>query len=167
MLIEIRYTDRNGIPHLGGKNPIHGLKLGPKDLTPRNVAQEIQFESVRDAASGLPSGKRQHKPITITQEIGASTPNLFSAASRNEVFSAINLNFLKASNPAQPETLYYTITLTNALVTGYRRRHTEHGKVRQSGINTREVEEFDLVFQQITFTNVTGSKTASDDWLSG
>jgi type VI protein secretion system component Hcp len=30
----------------------------------------------RDAASGLPSGKRQHKPITVTNETDTASPKL-------------------------------------------------------------------------------------------
>ena len=30
----------------------------------------------RDAASGLPTGKRQHKPLVVTKEVDKSTPKL-------------------------------------------------------------------------------------------
>jgi len=33
--------------------------------------------SPRDAASGLPTGKRQHKPFTITKEVDKSSPLLY------------------------------------------------------------------------------------------
>jgi len=39
-----------------------------------NFDQEIV--SPRDAASGLPTGKRQHKPFTITKELDKSSPML-------------------------------------------------------------------------------------------
>jgi len=35
-----------------------------------------------DAASGLPSGKRQHRPIQILKEIDSATPLLFQALTR-------------------------------------------------------------------------------------
>ncbi|PKA82015.1 type VI secretion system (T6SS) effector Hcp [Ulvibacter sp. MAR_2010_11] len=37
--------------------------------------------SPRDAASGLPSGKRQHKPLTITKEMDKSTPVIYNKVS--------------------------------------------------------------------------------------
>jgi hypothetical protein len=37
--------------------------------------------SPRDAASGLPTGKRQHKPMTITKELDKSTPKLAESVS--------------------------------------------------------------------------------------
>jgi len=41
--------------------------------------------STRDAASGLPTGKRQHRPITITKEIDKSSPILARTASSPEM----------------------------------------------------------------------------------
>jgi len=35
---------------------------------------------VRDAASGLPTGKRQHKPLTVTKEIDKATPMLMQGS---------------------------------------------------------------------------------------
>jgi hypothetical protein len=41
-----------------------------------DVAASHTIVSPRDAASGLPTGKRQHKPVRITKEWGAATPML-------------------------------------------------------------------------------------------
>ena len=35
-----------------------------------------EVKSPRDASSGMPSGKRMHKPVTITKEWGPATPQL-------------------------------------------------------------------------------------------
>lgn len=43
-----------------------------------SVALSHSVVSPRDAASGLPTGKRQHKPMTITKELDKSSPQLFS-----------------------------------------------------------------------------------------
>jgi len=40
------------------------------------IAFEQEIVSPRDAASGLPTGKRQHKPFTITKELDKSSPVL-------------------------------------------------------------------------------------------
>ena len=40
--------------------------------------------SPRDAASGLPTGKRQHKPFSITKPIDRATPLLYRALLDNE-----------------------------------------------------------------------------------
>jgi type VI secretion system secreted protein Hcp len=44
------------------------------------------YESPRDAASGLPSGKRQHKPIVVTKVLGAADPQLQQAFKTGEAF---------------------------------------------------------------------------------
>ena len=38
------------------------------------IAVEHEIISPRDAASGLPTGKRHHKPLTITKEVDKSSP---------------------------------------------------------------------------------------------
>lgn len=43
-----------------------------------------EIVSPRDAASGLPTGKRQHKPITISKEIDKSSPKLAESVSSSE-----------------------------------------------------------------------------------
>lgn len=47
------------------------------------------MRSPRDAASGLPTGKRQHKPITITKEWGASTPKLMMKTPTGEEYNTV------------------------------------------------------------------------------
>lgn len=43
-----------------------------------STALSHSIKSPRDAASGLATGKRQHKPMTITKELDKSSPQLFS-----------------------------------------------------------------------------------------
>ncbi len=43
-----------------------------------SAALSHSIKSPRDAASGLATGKRQHKPMTITKELDKSSPTLFS-----------------------------------------------------------------------------------------
>jgi type VI secretion system secreted protein Hcp len=50
--------------------------------------------SPRDSASGLPTGKRQHKPLSITKEIDKSTPLLLRVLVTNEVLTEVVLHFL-------------------------------------------------------------------------
>lgn len=43
-----------------------------------SVALSHSITSPRDAASGLATGKRMHRPMTITKELDKSSPQLFS-----------------------------------------------------------------------------------------
>src|SRR5580698_3090421 len=48
--------------------------------------------SPRDPASGLPTGKRMHKPITITTHFDSSTPLLLEAMYTNENLTSVKLD---------------------------------------------------------------------------
>jgi type VI secretion system secreted protein Hcp len=165
MLIEIRYRDKGGISHAGGKDPILGVKLGSEVLTPKNINFKIQSISPRDAASGLATGKRQHEPLTITKEYNPATPNLLSAGWTNEVISNITLNFWGTNAQGKPESNHYTITLTNAQVTSYK-RYNPVGSVSHASSHSNELEEFQLTFQKIEISFVQFKKSSSDDWTA-
>jgi hypothetical protein len=45
------------------------------------ISFEQEIVSPRDAASGLPTGKRQHKPFVITKELDKSSPTLAKGGS--------------------------------------------------------------------------------------
>ncbi len=47
--------------------------------------------SLRDAASGLPTGKRQHKPFVITKEVDKATPKLMLACADGKHFKELVL----------------------------------------------------------------------------
>ena len=46
-------------------------------VLPHVLEASSQVKSPRDAASGLPTGKRQHKPFSITKRIDKSSPVLY------------------------------------------------------------------------------------------
>ena len=122
-----------------------GQKQGPFSQTPIDVtAVSHEIVSPRDAASGLPTGKRQHKPITITTEWGASTPLFINALVSNENLTSVLIGLLRNGNQVA------TIKLTNANVAQY----DQHG-----GSVT-----FALTYQKIEWTWVDGGITAQDDW---
>jgi len=56
------------------------------------VVVTYQIQSPRDAQSGAVTGKRMHKPITITKEVDKSTPLVMSGENPTE---SLTLNFGK------------------------------------------------------------------------
>ncbi len=56
------------------------------------------------------------------------------------------------------------ITLNNATISGY----VNHvlGSARQSTKSVSELEDLQFTFQTIEYTNLFGSKSATDDWAS-
>jgi len=79
------------------------------------VGYPYEVTSPRDAASGLPTGKRQHKPVVITHEMGGSSPQFLSALATNEVLDKVVINFFRTDKTGK-EVNYYTITLTDGSV---------------------------------------------------
>ena len=72
-----------------------------------------------DANKGGAAGARTHKPITITKEMDGASPQLLQAHYTNEVFDNIVIQTLDDQNKVSR-----TITLTNAVISGYRKNGT-------------------------------------------
>ncbi|MEZ4428935.1 MAG: type VI secretion system tube protein TssD [Nannocystaceae bacterium] len=116
------------------------------------IAVSHSIVSPRDAASGLPTGKRQHKPIVITKELDKSSPLLLSALVNNETLSSFALTIYGG---AKKDTALYTIELTNAQITSIDLR------VREDGTPVTDVA---FTYQKIQWTWHDGGITAQDDW---
>lgn len=55
--------------------------------------------SPRDAASGLPTGKRQHKPFVITKQVDKATPKLMLACADGKHFKEVVLTLSANDRP--------------------------------------------------------------------
>src|SRR5215813_9400185 len=82
------------------------------------IAMSHEIISPRDPASGLPTGKRMHKPFVITKEIDKSSPLLYNALVNNENISEWELQYwtpqVKAQQGVGTEVQHYTVRLVNA-----------------------------------------------------
>lgn len=130
------------------------------------IAYEHEILTPRDVASGLPTGKRQHKPLMIMKEIDKASPILYSILVNNENISTWKLQFwtpqIKAATGVGSEVQYYTIELTNANIC----------QIEQHMLNNKDpeltkyapAEKIYFTYQKITWTWVDGGITAEDDW---
>lgn len=119
------------------------------------VLSGYQFELVspRDAATGQATGKRQYKPLTITHELGGSSPQFLAAAATNEVLSSVVINFYR-SDPSGKDVNYYRVTLTNASITD----------VRQYTGNSSVVEDVSFTFQKVEQSDLIAKTTFIDNF---
>jgi type VI secretion system secreted protein Hcp len=101
------------------------------------LAISHEIVSPRDVGTGVATGKRQHKPMTVRMAVGASTPQLLNALVTNAVLSSVVL-----SSSSE------TITLTNAVMSDYQ----QHG----------DTATFSFTYQKIEWS--AGGSTAQDDW---
>ncbi|NWJ47446.1 MAG: type VI secretion system tube protein Hcp [Chloroflexi bacterium] len=118
--------------------------------------------SPRDAASGLATGKRLHKPISFTKEWGAATPQFFQAMTTNENLKSVLFEFTK-TNANGEEYVYFTIKLTNANIANI--NYTEDSLAKSGDpSNGLQLEEISVTFQKIEIENKDGKTIATDDW---
>jgi type VI secretion system secreted protein Hcp len=113
-----------------------------------------EIVSPRDAASGLPTGKRQHKPITITKELDAASPQLFQALVNNETLPEV---VIAVDRPSQAGYIEYT--LTNAQIANWSTSSSAH-------TDTHELETISFTYQRIELEHVPTARVAQDDWAT-
>lgn len=132
------------------------------------IAVSHEIVSPRDSASGLPTGKRQHKPFVITKELDKSTPLLYNALVNNENIPEWKLEFwtpqVKAMTGTGLETQHYTVELTNANIASISFRLLNNRNPEL--MKYTEYEEVAFTYQKIVWTWKDGGITSQDDWES-
>ncbi len=122
-----------------------------------------EIDSPRDPASGLPTGKRMHKPIRILKEVDKASPQLWSALVNNENLTEWRLRFWAPSVNGIEQQIY-TIELTNASIASIREYMEDNAESAKSSLPL--FEEITFTYQKIQWTWMQGAITASDDWES-
>jgi type VI secretion system secreted protein Hcp len=127
------------------------------------IAVSHEIVSPRDAASGLPTGKRMHKPMVITKELDKSSPLLYNVLVNNENITEWELQHWQPSSTGA-EKQHFTIKLTNGNIASiaFRMANNKHPDLMKFS----EYEEIAFTYQKIEWTWVDGGITAMDDWES-
>ena len=94
------------------------------------------IEPPRDTATGQASGKRQHQPVVITKEWGASSPQLYQALVSNEVLTSVVIQLVDGNEPKKKSR---AIHLSNAVISHM--KHIGGGKYTVS-----------FVYEEISFS---------------
>lgn len=143
-----------------------GKIRGPVTLPGRKDSIRVysgshEIVSPRDAASGLPSGHRMHKPMTLVKEIDCSSPLLMNALVTNENLNEVALQFWQQDRAGR-DVPYYTIRLLNATISGIRLLLTP--ETLPDSILPAEREELTFTYRKIDWTWQQGGISATDDW---
>ena len=127
------------------------------------IAVSHEIVSPRDPASGLPTGKRMHKPMVITKELDKSTPLLYNVLVNNENITEWQLQFWQPSQTGA-EKQHFTIKLTNSNIASIAMRlpNNKHPDL----MKFETYEEIAFTYQKIEWTWTDGGITAMDDWES-
>ncbi len=111
-----------------------------------------------EPASGMPTGKRQHRPATIVKKLDALSPALFQAAVTNRTLAAVECSFYRDA-PRKAKQLYYRITLTQPRIVDL----SMSGAGPTDNV-ARETVQF--VYYKITLEDVLTGTVAEDYWES-
>ncbi|MBC7875487.1 MAG: type VI secretion system tube protein Hcp [Ferruginibacter sp.] len=122
-----------------------------------------EVSSPRDAASGMATGKRTHQPVLVLKQSGAASPQFFQALTSNEVLKKVVIDFYKP-DASGAEMNYYTVTLENVSVSGYKQFIGPLENEKFNPANTILYDEIKLTFQKITIEDKAGKTMAMDDW---
>lgn len=115
--------------------------------------------SPRDAASGLATGKRLHKPITMSFAYHFTTAGFLSHLKEGAVLDQCDIEVYDDANGK--ETLLYTVRLTGALVAGC---DVEMRSLQASGDPIHGVDvKLGITYSKIAWV-VDGRVSYEDDW---
>jgi len=130
------------------------------------IAASHDIFSPRDPASGLPTGRRQHKPFVITKEVDKSSPVLYDILVNNENITDWELQFwtpvsgLGTGTGAEKQ--HYTVKLFNAQIVDISFHMLNNKNPELMRYN--EYEEVAFTYEKIVWTWNNGSITSTDDW---
>jgi type VI secretion system secreted protein Hcp len=116
-------------------------------------AFDYGLTSPRDPATGLATGKRQHKPVVITKEWGPSMPQFLQAAATNEQLTKVTMEFWDTDRTGV-QRLHFVVTLTNASIS----------EIKQHLASDLLTEDLSFTFQKITVEDKIGKTTFTDNW---
>ncbi len=135
----------------GAENKIAGVRF------------QYAVQSPMDIATGQPAGVRQHQPIVITKQWGASSPQIYKAWATNEILRSVVIEFVRV-NPLGKEYIFQVIKLTNSRIASIR----QYANVANPGepVYPIGLEDIAFVFQKIEIFNNDGKTQAVDDWTS-
>jgi type VI secretion system secreted protein Hcp len=134
------------------------------------IAFTMGIVSPRDPASGLPTGKRQHHPITIVKAWGAASPQALTACAVNEVLTEVDIEFTRPSTTGGDD-VYQTVRLTNAAFSQIARftgRPDGSEDTPSSGhtgtSDMMELERWAFTFQKVEVQDNDGKTSFADSW---
>jgi len=120
------------------------------------------IEIPSNSQTGLPAGKRVHFPMTLTKEVDRSSPLLFQALTSGEIMSTVKLQYYRIS-PKGTEEKYYTVTLTNAMLTSI--RAWMPNCLEQANKQMGHMEDVSFTYEKISWTFEPEGIEGQDSWL--
>jgi type VI secretion system secreted protein Hcp len=114
-----------------------------------------------DPQSGLPTGKRVHKPFKICKYFDKASPKIYQALVTGERMSQVQIKWYRI-NPGGEEEHYFTHTLEDAIiidVSPYMPNCLEAAKEQ-----FQHMENVSFTYRKIIWTWVPDGIESEDDW---
>jgi type VI secretion system secreted protein Hcp len=142
-------------PTCGNGSGQKACKQNPPVINSTVMSFTHEVLSPRDAASGLATGKRMHKPFVITKELDKSIPLLYKMiASGQQVQVSVVQNLCSDNNHHDCSITQYL--MKNAFVNA----------VSVDGTPGKSVVILAFTYDKIVITDLAGKVSSIDDWWS-
>lgn len=140
-------------------------KEGRKDKFMECVAFRMGSSVPVDANSGAIKGFRQHKPLVITKECGAASPQILQAHWNNEVLDEVIIEMVTRDSGGKKETVSERITLKDAVIVGVERYSAQSAKDATEH-DVDHLEDILFKHRSIMVENPDAGTSTSDDWTA-
>lgn len=123
-------------------------------------SMDHHVEIPRDTHTGLPTGQRIHKAITVSTHMGKHTPKLFQACTSGERMD-VEINMFWINEKGQEEK-YFTIKLEEAIVVDAREWFP--ATFLEENKPYKHMNDFSFTYETIIWTYVPDGIEAQDSW---
>jgi len=125
------------------EGPVSVSGLGAGFIKVIGFSENISAEF--DQTTGLPTGKRQHRPVRIVKEIDQTSPRIRQALYDGGTLSSVTVRFLRPNPDSGATEIFYLVTLTNAHVVSIIPNHISV----EPGLNVPETETISLTYEKM------------------
>jgi type VI secretion system secreted protein Hcp len=114
-----------------------------------------------DPQSGQPTGQRVHQPLTITKVYDKSSPLLYTALTRGERLSKVQIKWFRTT-PEGTQEHYFTHELEDAVIVDM----TSHMPNCQDPTvaHFTHLEDVTFTYRKIIWTHEVAGTSGEDDW---
>lgn len=120
-----------------------------------DVGRFAEYTAPRESASGMASGRRMHKPMTIVKEIDKASPKLMQACTNGAHIGDVEV----WSREGGQATLRYT--LQDAIISNYSIIGPNYATSGQQDASARPLESVSFSFEQIKLAPATPASTTN------
>ena len=147
------------VPEYPGSSEIPG-----RQDTSDVFAVEHALTMPYDAASGAPTGVRQHHPLVVVKVIDKATPGLHKACATSQNLNEVTLDWYRIDPITRVETKYYVITLRQAMIVAVEPFMPMSFLPENEAY--RHMEQVSFVYQEIEWNWIPDSAVEMDTWAA-